>query len=161
MPECHTAIFRRADGKCVFECEEGGEELDPYEVLYSLKKNKAAAKTPEGALFSSWFNALRLYSTCDPRAWIMFSVYYDLRERGRILKTGPLTNSFTMYKGARPHALIIVLEETVKFDVEEIFKWIEMARKMGRDCILAVVDKHGDVSYYQLEAANLGELYSD
>jgi tRNA-intron endonuclease len=158
LNKCSVAIFEKKDDKCVFVCDETSRELDPYETIYEFKKNKLVVKDSDGNVYSGWFEALKHFSTCEPRAWIMFSVYYDLRERGRMLKTGPLPNSFTMYKGPKPESLIIVLEETVKFKVEEIFRWIETAKRMNRDCILAIVDKHGDVSYYQLEMAGVGEL---
>lgn len=161
MYRCPIIIFKKEENeKCVFICDETSGELDPYEAIYEFKKNRAIIKDADGKVYSDWFEVLKLYSMCEPRAWIMFSVYYDLRERGRILKTGPLPNSFTMYKGPKPEALILVLEETVKFKVVEIFHWIETARRMNRDCILAIVDKHGDVSYYQLEIAGIGELSS-
>lgn len=154
MERCHASVLKKEAAECFFECEEGGR-LDPYETLYELKKGKVVVKDHSGTAYGSWFEALKDFSVCEPRAWIMFSVYYDLRERGRVLRTGPLPNSFTMFKGPKPEALVIVLEETVKFVVEEIFQWMETARKMGRECLLAIVDKHGDVSYYKLEPAVL------
>lgn len=160
MSGCQAIVFKKINEKCTFLCEENGEETDPYEVIYDYKKKRNIIKNDEGLIFKDWFEALMSYSNCDSKAWIMFSVYYDLRERGRILKTGPLPNSFTMFKGVRPDSIIIVLEETIKFRVEEIFRWIETAKKMNRDCILAVVDKHGDVSYYKIELASLNEISS-
>lgn len=142
--KCKKIVFT---DKGVCWCEEIGDQIEVYDALYRARKGFSELVDENGKTLT-WFEAIRRFSVHEPRAWIMFTVYNDLRERGRVIKLGPHSNGFTLYKGGKPYANIFVLEETVEFPVEEIINMLEYSRKMQRETILAVVDKHGDTSYY-------------
>ncbi|MEM1619280.1 MAG: hypothetical protein QXU97_03450 [Fervidicoccaceae archaeon] len=144
---CSIAVYR---GGPTGECLEPPGEIDVFELAYATKKGKTEARGSDGNKID-WIDVIRIYSSEEPRAWVMFSVYYDLIERGRLVKRGPLPHGFTMYSGGKPLANIVVLEETVPLVVNSLIEWLQTSRKQGRALILAIVDKHGDVSYYQLE----------
>ncbi len=146
MPECNRVFF---DGERFF-CKNGSEHLDPFHVVYKAKKGQVSIVGLDGRQLS-WFDVARVLSASWHDFWIMFAVYYDLRERGRILAHGPLPNSFTLYMGGKPKLNVFVAEETVSFPVKRLLDWMNASRKMGREPVLAIVDKHGDVSYYTLE----------
>lgn len=144
---CEKLVY---NGEPFLECVEGGGRIDIYEAAYLQRKNRVEIIGSDGAPLD-WISLIIEASRNEPRSWVMFTVYHDLRERGRVLKLGPLPNAFTLYKTGAPRALVIVLEETYKFRVDEIIEWIEYARRLSRELILAIVDKHGDVSYYTVE----------
>ena len=143
---CRKAVFK---GDLYCECIEDGGKIDVYEASYKAKKGVLEIIDETGETLT-WFEAIRRFSEKDPRAWIMFTVYNDLRERGRVVKLGPYENSFTLYVSGKPKAIIFVLEETVLLKIDLLREYLESSMKMGRECILAIVDKHGDVSYYRV-----------
>uniref|UniRef100_A0A7J3ZL91 tRNA intron endonuclease catalytic domain-containing protein n=1 Tax=Fervidicoccus fontis TaxID=683846 RepID=A0A7J3ZL91_9CREN len=145
---CKLAVYHGGE---TGECIEKEKEIDVYQLAYSCKKGGTKVVGPEGRELT-WFDIIKLYSKDEPRAWIMFSVYYDLKERGRVVKRGPHKEGFTLYRGDKPVANVFVLEETVQFKISKIIEWLDYSRRQQRDLIIAIVDKHGDTSYYMLES---------
>lgn len=144
---CDKLVY---EGSLFLECRESGEKVDLYEAAYLTMKGQVEVQDREGRRLG-WIDLIIEASSHEPHSWVMFTVYYDLRERGRVLKLGPLTNAFTLYKSGSPRSIVMVLEETRLFPVEDIVEWIETARRLSRELVLAIVDKHGDVSYYVVE----------
>jgi len=137
-------------GTHLLQCEDSSEKIDIFEAVYLSKKNKIIIVDDNKEILE-WFDVVKRFSRIFPKIWMMFSVYYDLKVRGRILKYGPHEEGFTMYKGGKPYANIFVLEETVVFPIEKLMDWLDYSRRLNRECIIAIVDKHGDVSYYSIE----------
>ena len=131
-------------------CDRGESEINVFDALYRAKKGEVEVIDASGRRLG-WFELARRLSMKDENLWIMFAVYYDLRERGRRAEHGPFQNSFTLYMGGKPKMLVFVTEETVSFPSKKIVEWLEASRKMGREAVIAIVDKHGEVSYYTLE----------
>ncbi|HEW64276.1 hypothetical protein [Fervidicoccus fontis] len=147
MKECTKAKYLREKRELVCYT---GEKLDFYETAYMCKKGKIII-TDEDQKTLEWYDIVLDRSQLENNAWILFSVYYDLRERGRILKYGPFQNSFTLYQNNKPISLVFVYEETFEFKVSTLLDLLDAAKRLNREAILAVVDKHGDVSYYTFE----------
>ena len=95
------------------ECPQTGEKLDLYEAAYLSKKGRVKVGDGEGRQLD-WVSLILMASRHEPRSWVMFSVYYDLREKGRVPKLGPLPEAFTLYKSGAPRSLVVVLEETFR-----------------------------------------------
>jgi len=149
---CKAAVYSGGSfGVCVEPEHPDEKEVDVYQLAYLAKKGRAAVRSPDGKTLS-WFEVIERYSKEEPRAWVMFSVYYDLTERGRVVKVGPHREGFTLYKGGKPVANVLVLEETTQLRISELVEQLERSMKQGRGLIAAIVDKHGDVSYYTIEA---------
>ncbi|MCD6114475.1 MAG: hypothetical protein J7J78_04170 [Thermoprotei archaeon] len=95
----------------------------------------------------------------NPELPLMFTVYQDLRMRGRVVKPGYRRNVLLLYtKGAKSvadKAVYVVGEETAEFTIEELIKWITEALKLNKEPIVAIVDKHGDVTYYEVKKVEL------
>ncbi len=95
----------------------------------------------------------------NPELPLMFTVYQDLRMRGRVVKPGYRRNVLLLYtKGAKSIAdkvVYVVGEETTEFTIEELLKWITEALKLNKEPIVAIVDKHGDVTYYEVKKVEL------
>lgn len=131
-------------------CVERKMKLEFYEAIYKAKKG-ALKIIDENGKELTWLDALFLRTKIDQNAWIIFSVYYDLIERGRRTREGPFPNTLELISDGKPYALVFIVEETVKFRIDQIVDWLDISRRLGKEAIIAIVDKHGDVSYYSME----------
>ena len=134
--------------------------LEPIEALYLVYTGRLRVVHDGKALECN--ELLELFKNSDPHIWVKFSVYYDLRKRGRVVKPGPSPNSLLMFKGkSKPSKYIVyVVEETVMMKLSDLLEWIDMASHMDKDVLLAVVDKHGDITYYEVSKVQLTKLPS-
>lgn len=132
--------------------------LEPVEAVYLVYNGRLKVKCDDEVLECS--RLLEILKQYDPQLWIKFSVYYDLRRRGRIVKPGPSRNSLLMFKGkSKPSKYIVyVVEETVMMELSNLIEWIDMASRMDKDVLLAVVDKHGDITYYEVSRIQLTKV---
>ncbi len=132
-------------------------ELEDVEVAYLTYRGtvKPVFKGEKVSL-EKLFQILELN---NPELPLMFTVYQDLRMRGRVVKPGYRKNVLLLYtKGAKSvadKAVYVVGEETSEFTIEELIKWITEALKLNKEPIVAIVDKHGDVTYYEVKKVEL------
>ena len=74
---------------------------------------------------------------------LMFTVYQDLRMRGRVVKPGYRRNVLLLYtKGAKSvadKAVYVVGEETAEFTIEELIRWITEALKLNKEPIVCLL----------------------
>ncbi len=132
-------------------------ELEDVEVAYLAYKGiiKPLYRGEEVSL-DKLFHILE---KSNPNLPLMFTVYQDLRMRGRIVKPGHRKNVLLLYtKGAgsvADKAVYVVGEETEEFTIGEMLTWISEALKLGKEPIVAIVDKHGDVTYYEVKKVEL------
>ena len=124
--------------------------LDPLEVAYLAFKGKGEiVEDGKKVALEEFFS--RVHSR-DSLFWVKFTVYYDLRSRGRVVKPGFTSNSLLLYESKNtriPAEMIVyVVEESSMFTLEKLLEWVEIAAKNDKTPILAVVDRHGDVTYY-------------
>ena len=132
--------------------------LEPVEALYLAYTGRLKVKHGDEVLECN--KLLEIFKERDPHVWVVFSVYYDLRRRGRVVKPGPARNSLLMFKGKnKPSKYIVyVVEETVMMKLSDLVEWIDMGSRMDKDVLLAVVDKHGDITYYEISSIQLTKL---
>lgn len=78
--------------------------------------------------------------------WIVFTVYNDLRSRGKKIEVVG-DNLLLMITGTKSID-VYVLEENNLVLLNRLIELIEMSHRRGRDVVFALVDKHGDVTYY-------------
>ncbi|HDD26374.1 MAG TPA: hypothetical protein ENF75_04715, partial [Acidilobales archaeon] len=83
-----------------------------------------------------------------------FAVYYDLRMRGRRVRMGFQENDLIVEYGSEKIA-VFVTEENNPIAVSKLLEWIKYALSKGLKPILAVVDMHGDITYYEVLETNL------
>ncbi len=83
----------------------------------------------------------------DSSLWIKFTVYLDLRLRGRKPLINILSDSLCIRDGNVVYE-ILVLEETTMLKLSNLLTKIENLYSKGHEVILGLVDKHGDVTYY-------------
>lgn len=83
-------------------------------------------------------------------------VYADLRERGRIVKTGfKFGAHFRVYgkgESISEHSkyLVHVVPESDVYSFHEVSRIVRLAHGVKKDIIFAVVDDEGDITYYKI-----------
>lgn len=92
----------------------------------------------------------------SPNDWIKFVVLCDLRERGRKAKAGFSGNSLIFERDGR--YLTYVTEENSPITPNELVSWLSSALSKEYEPLIAVVDAHGDVTYYELLSVRAHDL---
>lgn len=84
-------------------------------------------------------------------------VYADLRERGRIVKTGfKFGAHFRVYgrgESIEEHSkyLVHVVPESEVYSFNEVSRIVRLAHGVKKEILFAVVDDEGDITYYKIE----------
>lgn len=135
--------------------------LKPFESLYFLFYNKLIlTKSRKRVTFDQMMQICNDY---DPDALTKFLIYRDLRVRGYAVKDGfGFGSDFRVYergqfgeKGAK--YLVFGLSEGRREKVGQLQKNIEEITKMGKEPILAVIERRGEVIYYKISQINFLE----
>ncbi len=85
--------------------------------------------------------------------WIVFTVYNDLRNRGK--KVEVLGDNLLLMRMGTKNIDVYVLEENNLVSLNRLIELIEISHRRGRDVVFALVDKHGDVTYYSTSPITL------
>ena len=133
--------------------------LDAAELTYLVFKDVA-----EAYLGDSRLDLTSIYSTFPQMsyAWSKFTVLLDLRDRGRRARSGYSPRELLYTKGSQ-RVLVLVLEENTLVRASEVAEWVRSALMREYRPIIAVVDAHGDVTYYSasvVRASDLGRVYA-
>ena len=132
--------------------------LKPFESLYLLYCDKLElSKGKKKITFDS------LMQTCiknNEDALTKFLIYRDLRTRGYIVKDGfGFGSDFRVYerghfkeKGAK--YLVFSLIEGKQEKIGKLQKKIEQITQMGKEPIIAVIERRGEVIYYKISRIN-------
>ena len=135
--------------------------LKPFESLYLLYTRKLTlAKGKQKVDFDS------MLQTCikqDEDALTKFLIYRDLRTRGYIVKDGfGFGSDFRVYerghfgeKGAK--YLVFGLSEGMQEKIGKLQKKIDEITQMGKEPIIAVIERRGEVIYYKISKINFLE----
>ena len=128
--------------------------LSSFETLYLsyIKKLKVLKKKKS----VSFDELLQIYKKNNDDIFTKFLIYRDLRNRGYVVKNGfGFGSDFLVYekgcfgqKGAK--YLIFALNEGTQEKIVHIQKNIEQITKMGKDPIIAVIERRGEVIYYKI-----------
>jgi len=136
---------------------EGGVELSLIEALFLMEKEKMKLESPGGSVDCS-----RLMEGLDQGRLLQYKVFKDLRERGYVVKTGfKFGAHFRVYDrgvyptGGHSRYLVHVITEGESFEMPEISRAVRLAQSVKKTLILAVVDREGDITYYNLERVTL------
>ena len=144
--------FNLAEQKCLGEkikIKEAKVVYSPYEVFWLWKKNKARLIKNGKDLTEKQF--LRLIH--DKEFWLNWQVFKDLRERGYWVKSGAKFGApFRVYKPGDKHSrwLVFPVYESKKLDLHQWISLNRVAHSTNKHLLLAVVDKEGDVIYYEI-----------
>ena len=132
--------------------------LKPFESLYLLYCNKLKLNK-EGKIID--FNSLM--QTCikhNEDALTKFLIFRDLRSRGYTVKDGfGFGSDFRVYerghygeKGSK--YLVFGLSEGKQEKIGRLQKKIQQITQMGKEPIIAVIERRGEVIYYKISRMN-------
>jgi len=133
--------------------------LKDYEALYLLFTGRLALNDDRGRKVT--FNQLAEASQARAGdAWTKFVIYRDLRSRGYIVKDGfGFGTDLRVYeRGDFPEkaakCVVFALDEGTEREVEELSDSVRQIVKMGKEAIVAVIERRGEVIYYKVGRAN-------
>ena len=132
--------------------------LRDYEALYLLyaKKLEIEAKGGDKVTFE------RLAELAQKKArdsWTKFVIYRDLRSRGYIVREGfGFGTDLRVYeRGDYPKKpakyVVFALDEGIEKGMADLQKSVREMAKMGKEAIIAVIERRGEVIYYKVSRA--------
>ena len=143
------------------ENEDGAYVLKSYEALYLSYTKKIAVKG-HNKIFA-FEELVRILIKRDKNILTKFMVYRDLRSRGYIPKEGfGFGVDFRVYgrgeyeKKAAKYVVFGISEGT-KIKADRLAKTIEQIVRMGKDAVVAVIERRGEVIYYKMSKVNFPE----
>lgn len=128
--------------------------LKSFEALYLLYCDKLILKKAKKRID---FDAMmRICQKQDDQILTKFLIYRDLRNRGYVVKDGfGFGSDFRVYergqfgeKGAK--FLIFGLNEGQQEKMGNLQKKIEQITQMGKEPVIAVIERRGEVIYYKI-----------
>jgi len=139
--------------------------LKPFEALYLLHGEKLKLTTGKKRIVFEAF--MQICTKHDEGALTKFLIYRDLRERGYVVKDGfGFDSDFRVYergdfgtKGA--NYLVFGFNEGKQEKISSLQKKIEQITTMGKDPIIAVIERRGEVIYYKISRIKFLENKTD
>ena len=154
-------IQQELEQKGYGEMEKNKLLLKPFESLYLLYTDKL--KIFKGKKNINFDSLLQIYKKQDEDVLTQFLVYRDLRTRGYTVKDGfGFGSDFRVYgkgdfgeKGAR--FLVFSFNEGKQEKIGMLQKKIEEITKMGKEPIIAVIERRGEVIYYKISRISFNQ----
>jgi tRNA-intron endonuclease len=135
--------------------------LEPYEALYLIHTKRLVLKSKKDDLdFDSLTELILKY---DKDILTRFLIYRDLRSRGYIAKEGfGFGVDFRVYERGefekKPSKYIVFgMNEGVNIKANNFSCAIEQIRKMGKDAVIAVIERRGGIIYYKVSKTLFAE----
>ncbi|MCJ8306168.1 MAG: tRNA-intron lyase [Nitrosopumilus sp.] len=154
-------MIHELDQKGYGEIEKEKLFLKQFETLYLLYSKKLILKKGKNLIdFSSFMSICQKTNT---EILTKFLIYRDLRNRGYVVKDGfGFGSDFRVYerghygeKGAK--FLIFGLNEGQQEKMGNLQKKIEDITQMGKEPIIAVIERRGEIIYYKINKMNFYE----
>ena len=154
-------IQQELEQKGYGEMEKNKLFLKPFESLYLLYTDKL--KIFKGKKNIDFDSLLQIYKKQNDDVLTQFLVYRDLRTRGYTVKDGfGFGSDFRVYgkgdfgeKGAK--FLVFSFNEGKQEKVGILQKKIEEITKMGKETIIAVIERRGEIIYYKISRINFNQ----
>ena len=135
--------------------ENGVYYLKDYEVLYLMYNDKLSL-TKGKKKRMTFIDYVHFAQTRDENAWTRFLIFRDLRSRGYVVREGfgfPI--DFRVYErgdyGNKAAKYIVFgLNEGKTMTVAELSKYVKEMSTMGKEAVIAVVERRGEVIYYKV-----------
>lgn len=132
---------------------EAGILLDPFEATFLLERGKIVLSSCDGSRKLNVLDAMLVFSNVEEDFWIKYLVYSDLRKRGYIVKRGFSKDLDFMIKRRGDKIfeyLVSIVREGERVDFKTLSEVLEKALRVGKELIISIVDKEGNISYYTL-----------
>ncbi|HEY1211750.1 MAG TPA: tRNA-intron lyase [Nitrososphaera sp.] len=134
--------------------------LKPYEALYLLNNKRLTFKNKPGISFSALFEIVLRH---DKNIMSDFVVYRDLRSRGYVAKEGfGFGNDFRVYERGKydkkPAKYVVFgIKEGTNTTAKEFAVAVQQIQRMGKEAVVAVIERRGEVIYYKASKIRLSE----
>ena len=128
--------------------------LKPYEALYLIYTKKLIIKNRDNTV--DFDGLVRTILKRDKNILTRFMVYRDLRSRGYIPKEGfGFGVDFRVYERGeyekKPAKYVVFgISEGTKIKADKLAETIEQITRMGKDAVVAVIERRGEVIYYKM-----------
>jgi len=128
--------------------------LESYEALFLLYCKRLVLKKQKNVLDFS--NFLQTLLKIDLFIFTKFLIFRDLRTRGYIAKEGfGFGNDFRVYERgeySRKAAKYVIfgINEGISIKANTLFQNIRSIEKMGKEAIIAVIERRGEIIYYKV-----------
>ena len=156
-PKMQNILTERGFG----ESEKDTLVLDSFEALYLLYNNKLELKKVNKTIVFD--ELMQQYIQKNDDILTRFLLYRDLRTKGYVVKDGfGFGSDFRVYerghfgeKGAK--FLIFGLNEGQQEKMGTLQKKIQEITQMGKEPIIAVIERRGEIIYYKINKMNFYE----
>ena len=143
-----------------FGSKEGSEYiLEPYEALYLIHSGRMSLSTTSEKNIR-FKTLIEIFSKHDKLILTRFLIYRDLRSRGYVAKDGfGFGIDFRLYErgefGIKPAKYVIfAVSEGVDLEVDRLALIVQQIEKMGKESILAVIERRGEIIYYKANSTH-------
>jgi tRNA-intron endonuclease len=132
--------------------------LRDYEALYLAHAGKLQLKDHAGR--SVTFEKMAEITQRQANdAWTKFMIYRDLRSRGYVVREGfGFGTDLRVYeRGDYPKKaakyVVFALDEGIEKRIDDLQSSVREMAKMGKEAIIAVIERRGEVIYYKVSRA--------
>lgn len=139
----------------------GRLRLTVAEALHLLERGRIEVFDEQGNKLSFEELARRAMSK-DPKSWLKYLIYSDLRRRGYVVKEGFSERvEFRVYRrGAEVGSegakfLVYGVAEGEPLDIDKLHDMVRSARLLRKEPVLAIVNNQGEVCYYEVSLVSL------
>jgi tRNA-intron endonuclease len=142
------------------EKEDGNYVLKPYEALYLLHTKRLLLEDRHDITFDALFDIMAKY---DKNIMSKFLVYRDIRSRGYVAKEGfGFGNDFRVYERGdyekKPAKYVVFgINEGTNVSAKNFYESVEQIEKMGKEAVVAVIERRGEVIYYKASKMSFNE----
>ncbi|MBT6647642.1 MAG: tRNA-intron lyase [Thaumarchaeota archaeon] len=156
-PKMQNILTERGFG----ESEKDTLILDSFEALYLLYNNKLELKKVNKTIVFD--ELMQQYVQKNDDILTRFLLYRDLRTKGYVVKDGfGFGSDFRVYErgnyGLKDAKFIIfAFNEGTQQKLGKLYKNIEEITKMGKEPIIAVIERRGEIIYYKINKMNFLE----
>jgi tRNA-intron endonuclease, archaea type len=140
------------------EKEDNDYVLKSYEALYLSYTKRLIVKGNDHIV--GFDDLVRILIRRDKNILTRFMVYRDLRSRGYIPKEGfGFGVDFRVYERGefekKPAKYVVFgISEGTKIKADKLAKTINQIARMGKDAVIAVIERRGEVIYYKISKAS-------
>ena len=128
--------------------------LNSFETLYLLYNNKLELKKVNKSILFD--ELIQKYIQKEDDILTRFLLYRDLRTKGYVVKDGfGFGSDFRVYERGNyglkdAKFLIFTFNEGTQQKIGKLYKNIEEITKMGKEPIIAVIERRGEIIYYKI-----------
>jgi tRNA-intron endonuclease len=141
---------------------DGTLRLSPVETMFLLERNKIELLDEKTGVPLGFYDYLQRVHEQNAELWTNYLIYRDLRSRGYTVKEGLSEEiPFRIYpRGSEigkdtAKYLIYIVKEGVPIELTDLDKASTTAKGVGKKLILAVLNRQGEPTYYQVSQVSI------